>query len=504
MKIYNKLLITFAGTLLVVFSNNIIAQTLTVNGIRNFTVDSNTIIREDGVVVSQQKRDIIGTGGFKIRFRVANDVNPTISQGTLVELDLISDIKGPVTALNPLTILGQEVFVTAETVLENIVSINKLVVGATVLVSGAINSVDNSMQLSRLELNNTLTQWKLRGFARNITANDFSIGNLTINTNAVIATNCSNGFIENVFVEIKATPDATYTSGNPLTTLTTIECQTPDVYQDPNNSIPVVVEAMVSEIIDLSSFRVNDLLVFFDTNTSFDNGEAEHVDVGTKLEIQGVLDTNTRFINAVTIRFIHHRVKFVAPIMPVDIVLGESVTIFGKPVFVTPQTRDDDNIVSLGLLSERQVEIRGFVDSTGGLYAERVRDKGTPDSQDVKLRGDITAINQPIIEVNGITVDTSTSLFEIDTGFVDSTTFFSLIQIGMQIVIEEATYDENSQLINNGIVKLVEQELEDDPDGQNKTSSMPIINDIIGTGGIGLATVTKIEIIELIFSAGFE
>ena len=497
-KIHNIIIILF-----LIISSSLIAQTLTVNGIRDFSIDNNTIVRKDGVIVSQPSI-IIGTGGFKVQFRVAKDVNPTISQGTLVELDLISDIKGPVTSLGPLRVLDQRVFTTAETVLDNIASVASLQQGDIVSVSGAINSGDNSMQLSRLELNNTLTQWKLRGFARNITATDFTIGSLVINTNAVTATDCINGFVENVFVEIKATPDASYVTGNALTTLTSIQCQTPDVYQDPNDSIPVVVEAMVSEIIDLSSFRINDLVIFFDANTSFDNGEVEHIDVGTKLEIQGTLDTNTRFITAATIRFVHHRVKFVAPIMPADITIGESITFFGKQIFITPQTRDDD-IISSGLSSERQIEVRGFMDSAGNLFARRVKDKGTPDSQDIELRGDITAINQPTVELNGISIDASTSLFEIDDDYVDINVFFSMIQVGMQMEIEEAVYDASTQIISGGTIELVEQELEDNPDGAaNTTSSIPIIKEIIGIGGIGLATVTKVEIIELIFGAGFE
>ncbi len=502
-----KTMITTLCLLICISINLYAQQIINVNEIRNFNVDSNTIIREDGIVISQQKRDVIGTGGFKIRFRVSTDVNTTISQGTLTEMDLISDIKGPITALNPLTILNQQILVTADTVLVNMASVSKLVVGDVVSVSGAINEGDNSMQLSRLELDNAITEWKLRGFARNITATNFTIGNLTINTNAVAATNCSTGFIENAFVEIKATPDASYLAGNPLTTLNSIECQTPDVDQDPNNTIPVVVEGMVSEIIDLSSFRINDLVVFFDANTEFDNGEAEHIDLGTKLEIQGFLDTNTRFINATTVRFIRHRVKFIAPVLPTDIGLGSSITVLGKQVMVTPQTRDDDSIISAGIAAQRQVEVRGFADTQGNIFALRVKDKGTADNQDVKLRGDISAINQPMIELNGVVIDASTSLFEIGTGFVDINTFFAMLQVGMQAEIEHASYDNNSNILSSGTVKLIEQELEDDPNDpialKNKFDSQ-IKRDVIGTGGVGIATITRIDIIEQIFSAGFE
>ncbi len=496
---------TILVLLTILFSTLINAQLIKVNGIRDFVIDSKTLITLDGAVIGNNTLfEIIGHGGYKIRFKVGGDVNSTISTGTLSELDFISDIKGPITNLNPLTILEQSTFSTSETNLINLASVADLNVGDLLNVSGAINEVDNSMQLSRLELDNSLSQWKLRGFARNITATDFTIGTLSINTNAVTATNCPNGFSENVFVEIKATADASYTSGNPLTTLTSIECQTPDVFQDPNNTIPVVVEGMVSEIIDLSSFRINDLVVFFDANTSFDNGEAEHVDVGTRLEIQGFLDTNTRFVNATTVRFTHHRVKFVGPIMPADITIGESITVFGKQISTVPQTRDDDSIISAGIATERQVEVRGFIDSAGAIYALRIKDKGTPDNADTKLRGNITAINQPLIELNGITIDATSSIFEIGTGTVDITTFFSMIQIGMQLSIENASFDNNTNILSLGKLELVEQELEDDPDDFNKSNSIPVTKEIIGHGGVGLATVTRIEVIELIFSSDFE
>jgi hypothetical protein len=491
--------------LIIVFSTFANTQSIKVNGIRDFIIDSKTLISVDGVIIDNNTLfEIIGHGGYKIRFRVGEDVNATISTGTLSELDFISDIKGPITNLNPLTILEQSTFITSDTNLVNLISVTDLNVGDLLEVSGSINELDNSMQLSRLELDNTISEWKLRGFARNITVPSFTIGNLTINTNAVAATNCPNGFIENVFVEIKASPDVSYASGNPLTTLTSIECQTPDVFQDPNNTIPAVVEGMVSEIIDLTSFRINDLVVFFDANTSFDNGEAEHIDVGTKLEIQGFIDTNTRFVNATTVRFIHHRVKFIGPVLPADITVGESITVFGKQISAIPQTRDDNSIISAGVVAERQVEVRGFIDSAGTIYALRVKDKGTPDNSDTKLRGDITAISQPVIEINGVTVDATSSIFEIGTGTVDITTFFSMIQIGMQLSIDNASFDNNTNILSSGKLELVEQELEDDPDDFNKSNSIPVINEIIGHGGVGLATVTRIEINELIFNSGFE
>ena len=425
-------------------------------------------------------------------------MNPTISQGTFTEINLISDIKGPVTSTNPLKILDQAVFVTGDTVLENVLNANSLNVNNLLSVSGAINALDNDMQLSRLELHDSLSQWKLRGFVHNITATNFTIGALTINKNAVTPTNCSNGFVDNVFVSIEATPDATYSAGNPLTTLTAINCETPDVDEDSNNSVPTVVEGMISDIIDLSSFKINGLTIFFDINTSFDNGEVEHLDIGTKVEVQGLLDTNTRFITADTIRFINHRVKIITPIMPADIILNQSINMLGQTILFTPETRDDDAIMSAGLLTQSQVEMRGFVDSQGQIFAQRIKYRGTPDLSDNTVRGNITSLNKPFLSINNIAINASNSELELNDEYVNLDTFFNALQVGMQLVIEDASYNQTTQTLSNGEIELVEQELEDDADQQ---SSATQTREIIGTGGVGLATVTGSEVI---FHSSFE
>lgn len=502
--IKKKIYILFSVFLIITQSQ---AQTVTINDIRNFLINEDTVIKIDGITTTDTPTllEIIGTGGYKIRFRIADDVNATISQGTFSEIDFISDIKGPVTSTQPLTILDQAVFTTSETVLINLNSINNLKNGDILEVSGAINAQDNSIELSRLELKTSLVEWRLRGFARNINVNTFTIGSLTINLNSVVSTNCSNGFINNTFVSITATDDPAYSSGQPLRTLTEIECQSADVDEDSNDSVPVVVEGVISELIDLVSFEINSLTVFFDDNTSFDNGEIEHIDVGTKIEIQGLLDTNSRTIDAETIRFIHHRVKITAPVSPTDIILNQSIDMMGITIQIIPQTRDDDAIISAGINSSRQIEMRGFVDLSGNVFAQRIKDKGSADQEEVSLRGDLTAINQPFITLLGVTIDTSDSFFELNELAVDLPIFFAQLQIGMQLAIDDATYDLTTNTLSLGDIQIEEEELEDDPD-EDEDEALKLLKDgntkeIIGTGGIGIATVTGSE---LMFFSGFE
>ena len=479
------------------------SQIVTVNDIRDFNIDENTIIKIDSAVIDPADFpfEIIGTGGYKIRFRIANDVNATMSQGTFSELNLISDINGPITNINPLKILDQKVFATGNTNFQNLTQITDLLTGDLVSISGAIYAIDNSMQLSRLEKKQELDNWKLRGYAKNVMADTFTIGDLTVNRNGVMATGCDNGFLNNTFVSIKATPDLSYFEGQPLTTLTEINCETADVDDDVNDSIPIVVEGFVSEIIDLVSFKINDLTIFIESETDIDNGEIEHLDIGTKIEVQGIIDTVNRLITADTIRFINHRIKMEAPVSTSDVVLNTSISILGNDVFFTPQTRDDDNIITQGLNENSQVEVRGFIDDNGKMFAQRIKDKGDEDEQDVSLRGDITAINQPYISINGINVDSTLSEFEVDEGLVSLEEFFDRIEVGMQISIEEASYDNQTKELSLGTIELEEEELEDDADHELEFIKTNSHREIIGTGGIGIATVTSTE---MIFRSGFE
>ncbi|MCB1587028.1 MAG: hypothetical protein KDI52_12145 [Xanthomonadales bacterium] len=491
---------------LFLFSSSLVAQTINVNGIRDFTITESTLVTVNGNSGVQFPFEIIGTGGFKARFIVDSDVNATISQGTITEIIILSDISGPVTSLSPLKIMDQSVFVTGDTVLAGIASMDDLNLGDLVTVAGSINEADNSMQLSRLELMPTLDEWSLRGFARNITATDFTIGGLALNINAVVPLNCTDGFVENTFVSIDADPDPAYISNNNglLSTLTGIECEPPDVEIIPgNDSIPIVVEGFVSEIIDLSTIRINDFIVSFDSNTEFDNGEIEHLDVGTKVEVQGLIDTDTQLITATTIRFLHIRVKAELPLNPSDVSINQGLSLFGQDFLITPQTRDEDNILSSGIVAPIQVQVRGFVDSQGQIFLQRVRERGSADYNDVSLRGELTAVSMPQLAINNVNIDSTSSQFIIDENPVDMATFFAQLEVGMQVEISEAIYDDMSNELSAGIIELIEAEIEDDPDaaGILEKSGQHHLKEIIGTGGVGIGTIYGTEII---FATGFD
>jgi len=479
------------------------------NDIRGLDVDDNTVITLDGQLITPlQLREIIGLG-YKGRFRVADDVNAAVSTGTLTELHLIIDYKGIVTSVNPLAVMDQGVLVTGDTVLENLTNPALLQVGDEVSISGII-AADGSMQAGRLEKETAaLSQWKVRGYLTGVDnpVGTVQMGALRVDMTSVSVVGCPASLLVGQFVEITGSPDATYQAGGTWQTASQLACQAPDVDQDPDGEVPALVEGMVDAIIDFSSFRMNDLTVVIDSGTRFDNGEAEHVDIGTRLEVQGILDSDNGILTAGIIRFLNIRIKAKGVVSPAAIVPGQSIQLFGLTFNQTPQTRDDEGILANGVSADRQVELRGFVDDDGQLYALRVRDRGNPNPQHSDLRGPVTAVTNPLMTVQGVPVDTSNSQFIIDGQIVTAAEFFAQVQPGAQVEVEDAVYDSPSGQFSGGIIELHEAEEEDVPDSApgNPENKQAPTKEIIGlgfTGGRGVATVTRTD--NIIYRSSFE
>ncbi len=479
------------------------------NDIRGLDVDDNTVITlDDQLITPPQLQEIIGLG-YKGRFRVANDVNATVSTGTLTELHLIIDYKGPVTATNPLTVMDQGVLVTGDTVLANLTDPATLQIGDEVSISGII-AADGTLQAGRLEKESTpLSQWKIRGYLTGIDnpPGTVQMGALTIGTSGVSVVDCPASLLVGQFVEITGSPDVNYQPGGTWQTASQLSCQAPDVDQDPDGDVPALVEGMVEAIIDFSSFRMNELTVVIDPNTRFDNGEAEHVDIGTRLEVQGILDSDNGILTAGIIRFLDVRIKAKGVVTPAAIVPGQSIQLFGLVFKITPQTRDDEGILANGLTADRQVEVRGFVDDNGTLYALRVRDRGNPNLQHSDLRGPVTMEASPMLNIQGVSVDTTNSQFMVGDLLVTAAEFFDLVQIGSQVEVDDAAFDPVTGQFSGGLIELHEVEEEDVPDSApddpvNKGVSTKEIIGLGFTGGRGVATVTRTD--NIIYRASFD
>lgn len=466
---------------------------ITINNIRNFITNSATIFKEDGVIAPQS----IGQGGtgFKVRYRVGSDASPDLTSGTIEEIDFINTHKGPITSVDPFKIFNIDALITADTFFDDNLSLENINIGDELKVSGFID-INSTVLVSRIESDDDpLTEWKISGYVSNLTTNQFNIHNQIIQIDGVIADNCDMGLINGEFVEIKATPDPQFMAGSPLSTVTDIECVPPGIGALPGDVIPVALEGFIdSEDIELNNvFTVAGQVINVSASTVYINGEIDDIVIGAKLEVEGLLNTTSSEIEALRIKFKEVRFKFEEPVLPGDVIVGESIQLFGRTIMTTPQLRDEDGIIGSGLNSETQVEVRGYADNEGNLFATRVRERGNPDASEVSADGQINAINEPMIEVFGITVDTTTSVFfDINGMPINATDFFAMITIGTEIEVEDAFVNESTNVISGGVIRI------DEPDDGNRSQNQALGASI----GLGIGTVTGQS--DVIFANSFE
>ena len=74
-------------------------------------------------------------------------------------------------------------------------------------------------------------------------------------------------------------------------------------------------------------------------DTRFVNGDVENVKVGVKLEASGLFDTTTEELTAALVAFREVRIEIEAPLLPSDVIIGQSISLLGLTLFVTDETR---------------------------------------------------------------------------------------------------------------------------------------------------------------------
>ncbi|MCH9046670.1 MAG: hypothetical protein IIA40_11250 [SAR324 cluster bacterium] len=146
------------------------------------------------------------------------------------------------------------------------------------------------------------------------------------------------------------------------------------------------------------------------------------------------------------------RVRIIAPVAPSDIKVDESLKIMGIMVNVTAATEDEDGIVvAPGLQTEAQIKVRGLVDASGEVLATRIRDKGEPDSDDVRLRGPVSSIpGSPVFQILGVNVDTTgATLIDGNGSIVLQADFFNQLVVGAEVDVEHGSFN-GTDTISNG------------------------------------------------------
>ncbi|MGQ0801427.1 MAG: DUF5666 domain-containing protein [Pseudomarimonas sp.] len=477
-------------------------QDITVNGSRGFRITEQTVFRLDGVPFAATELPALGLG-HSVLVQSTN-ASPNSRQGDAQAVSIDSLVKGPVTATDPLRVLGQPITMSADTVLEGVSGgdLTTLVLGDDLAISGYLDAAAGVIVASRLErFASALDDWKLVGVVSQASANSFAIGAQPINSAGAVPQGCPQGVINGTLVEVEAVADPDFVAGDPMGPLTQLACEDPGFGVPPEGTVFASLEGIISALPDPlpipAHFSLLGITVQTSVATEYRAGSIDDLDVGVRVEAEGIFDAATQVLNAHEVRFTRAQARFMAPLVPADFIAGESVRMFGNSIAFTPQTRDEDALAAGGLPSPMQVEVRAFVDADGALFASRVRERGNSDSTDLRLQGPVSAFAEPFLTILGNNVDTRGAVLRDNDGnLLTAVEFYALLQIGMVVSAEDARFDAvNAVLLPLGI------NLEDAPP---PAAARPDLVRGVTAVGLSRGTLTGIDGEQIVFLNGFE
>ena len=467
-----------------------------VNNFRGFNTNAATQYVIDGdAVIGEPTLAQMGLG-TRVSAQLDATANVTVTEGNAVTVFIDNAIIGPISAVTPLSVLGQPLTITSDTVLIDIPAnnISALQVGQLLQVAGQIDA-NNSFIATRIALKQSVNNWRLTGFltAANSASSTASVGTQALSFVGITPTNCPATLIPGLYVEVRATPIMPHTANQLINTVTRLTCGAPTPPGTPG--APAAIDGLVSQITPApaTDFRVNNLSINYGPTTFFRDGNSEDIDLGVRVEIEGTYaDAST--ITASKIRFIRPTVRFQANLLPADVVPNVSVTVFGKVIKFTPQTRDEDDIAANGLSALAAVEVRSYLDSAGNLYATRIRDRGNIRPDRFRLAGpaaDVVALTG--FKIVGVNVNTANSLYFNASGLpITAESFYSELTPNRMVEISSATYTAGSNTLSGGDVAFVDDVF------ANRAGTPKSVSNALVSG-----TLTEVAL-DAVFGSGFE
>lgn len=363
---------------------------------------------------------------------------------------------GPVTAVDPLQVLGQPVTITGDTVIEGFTTPDQLEIGAAMIVAGLVDpngsvyatlAVLRGAQGNKYLLNGTVTQVV-------VAEPRVRVGNQWVDTVGVDFVGCATGGpVVGDYLELRADSIAGFATGDPIDTITAARCATP---------VPLgtagaqgALEGIVGAGVDGESFQLGTVTIRYGTATVFEFGGPDDLEPGADVSTEGTFIDATTF-TADSVEFVRPVVRFEGPMLPVDVTPGVSLRPFGVEVLNSAQLRDDDGILANGLAAPTQVQVRGWLDRNNVAFATRVRERGAADANDVALRGPLAAFSAPQLTIQGLTVDTTgATFFDADGMPLTDTAFFADLQINQVIDIGGAIWNATTRILTGGAITLL-------------------------------------------------
>jgi hypothetical protein len=365
-------------------------------------------------------------------------------------------VRGSVTSVAPLRVLGQEATVTADTGSTGIPggNIGNIAVGDHLDVSGYVDT-NSSLLASFIDYLPTPTpRWLLSGYVTAVNGNEIMLGPQRVSLAGVTPIDCGTGVAIGQFVEIRADAIANFTASSVLDTVNRLTCVVPVPLGTPGAL--GALNGIVGTILSATSFQFGPYVVTHDAGTEFRFGSADDLAPGAAAEIDGVFGQGLAFA-AQGIQFDAPTIRIEGPVTPADVVAGGNGTVhvLANTVRRAAQLRDEDLIYANGINQSRQVEVRGYMDRLGNRWATRARLRGAPDPTDSRAVGPVESVNRPFLAVLGLTLDTTNATaYEDPAGNpIDADTFFLGALPGA--IVEQSGAWDGAGTLTGGVVALI-------------------------------------------------
>ena len=366
-----------------------------VGGNRHFPIADDAVVRLDGRPVAANSVNAEGQGlplGITLEYLLAEDASDDLVQGTAIAIDAWHQVIGPVTSVAPLTVLGQPVFTTADTLLSVPGDDPALLQpGDLVAVAGMPNSF-GSVRATRLSLlGDAPLDWQIVGRISDLDGRGFRIRNQRISLDGMALENCDGGLSNGNKVVVQASASAGFSSAEVLQTAHRLICQPEGLgLFSRSRSIPAQIPAAFDGVI--TDIQLLPLTVSLDGQLVNLQGllatgvnTLRDLALGARIEVDGVLDTASGVITATRLSSRDPLVRIEAPI---DHVLDDLMSVLGQTVLIIPGAARPEN-----LIDGARVSISAFTDSVGQLFVTSIQISGSTDLQKILLHGELSAVD---------------------------------------------------------------------------------------------------------------
>ena len=368
---------------------------LYINQHRHYRIAEDALVWLDGELVSPTTINPTGQGlplGLVAEFVLGEDANAEMTTGTISKLIANHDIIGPVTSLAPLTVLGQPVQISADTLLDNVV-VADLLTAQNIKVAG-LRDHTGKVRASRLASAPAAPFWQLVGRIKDMDGTGFSIGNQRIELPVTPTLDCDVPLADDQQILLRAEPLVGFTQGDVLDSVTYIRCLANGLSlfgEEAPATLPATTDGFITSLtlgggglpiqVSLGGQQVdlsNVLPVLVATLAS--------LELGTHLEVDGVLDTATGVLQARRLQLRDELALFeiIAPIVRLE---DGSVLVLGQPLTGLPA---GNGSVLDGLIDGSTARLGGYINGAGIVVVQAA----TVPEQLVSLSGAIQSVDE--------------------------------------------------------------------------------------------------------------